>query len=69
VSVITNGEEPGNAPDKVTLTFHRYGNQYFFAKMTNPNKGWSLPKTVREKALMEARMPSVPLDIVASTKR
>ncbi len=69
VNIITNGEEPAKDQDKVTLTFHKYGNQYFFAKMTNSAKGWTLPASRPEKALMEARMSPTPLDIVASTKR
>ncbi len=68
-NIITSGDEPGNLSGKVTLTFHRYGDQYFFAKMTDSRKGWLLPKSVREKALMEARTSSKPLDIVASSKR
>lgn len=67
-NIIALEEQPGKSNGLVTLTFHRYGNEYFFANMVNPSKGWGLPESAHEKALMEARTSSKSLDIVASSK-
>ncbi len=68
--VITTGDQPGKDSGTVRFTFRQYGDQYFFGKMADSNKGWLTPKSVHEKALMmEARESSKPIDIVASSKK
>lgn len=64
--VITSSAQAGNQPGKVTLTFHQYGEQRFLASMSDPNKGWMLPESSRERRLIAARASEQSHTLMAS---
>ena len=57
--------EPGKLPGKMTMTFQRYGDQYFLSKVADSNRGWSVPKSAGEKELL-SRVSPTKLGVVAS---
>ena len=69
LTVLANGDQPGKIPGKATLSFHRYGDQYFLFKVSNSNQGWGLPQSVREKELIAASASPANLDVIASSRK
>ncbi len=60
--------EPGKKPGVATMTFHRYGEQYFLSSVSGESRGWGVRTSAAEKELI-ARAASPPrLDVVASVK-
>jgi hypothetical protein len=65
--VIGAPDEPGKLPGKMTMTFQRYGDQYFLSKVADSNRGWRVPKSNSEKELL-GRVSPAKLGVVASVK-
>jgi hypothetical protein len=63
--VIGTPAEPGKLSGKMTMTFQRYGDQYFLSTVADSNRGWSVPKSAGEKELLGRVSPSR-LGVVAS---
>jgi hypothetical protein len=57
--------EPGKLPGTMTMTFQRYGEQYFLSNVADSNHGWSVPKSAGEKEMLGRVSPSK-LGVVAS---
>ncbi len=67
VMVLVTGNEPGKIPNHVTLTFQRYGDEYFLSRVSNYDRGWGLPLSKREKELIANRALPQRLDVIASS--
>jgi hypothetical protein len=63
--VIGAPAEPGKLPGKMTMTFQRYGEQYFLSNVADSNHGWRVPKSAGEKELL-GRVSPARLGVVAS---
>jgi hypothetical protein len=51
---------------QAVLTFHRYGEDYFLAGVSNGARAWSLPQSRTEKELMARRTSPQPISIAAA---
>ena len=67
--VATFSEESGKLQGKASMSFHRYGDRYFLFKVSNQDRGWGLPPSVREKELIAAQVSAEPLGIIASSRK
>jgi hypothetical protein len=65
--LLANADEPGKVPGIAKLVFHRYGNQYFLARMADDNHGWAFLTPASEKELIAGQRARKQLEIVAST--
>ena len=65
--ILTHGDEPGKVAGKATLTFQRYGDQYFLSRVSTDARGWGLVPSAREKELIAKRAEPRKLDILASS--
>lgn len=69
---LTNVADPSKYKGLAVMTFERYGDRYFLANVSNPDRGWALPQSVDEKHLIAAASrqakPAQQLDIVASSR-
>jgi hypothetical protein len=45
----TQSGEPNAAPGYAKLTFHKYGERYFLARVSESGRAWELPRTPVEK--------------------
>ena len=68
IYVMGSPDEPGKIPGKMTMTFQRYGDQYFLSKVADSNHGWRVPKSASEKELI-GRISPTSLGIVASSRK
>jgi hypothetical protein len=68
IFVLSNVDDPGKVEGKMTMTFQRYGDQYFLSKVADYNHGWRLPKSAGEKELL-GRVSATNLGVVASTRK
>jgi hypothetical protein len=60
---------PPGAPKtrgQAVLTFHRYGEDYFLASVSNGARAWSLPQSTTEKELMARRASPQPISVAAA---
>ncbi|HUJ50240.1 MAG TPA: hypothetical protein VLW25_08570 [Bryobacteraceae bacterium] len=55
-------------PSEPRLQFTRYANTYFLSKIWNIDRGFSVPKSSREKELARRGVPSKTEDITLATK-
>jgi hypothetical protein len=68
--LIGSGDQPvKNARHQATLTFTRYGDRCFLSKVSDSDRGWSLPKSAAEKELIATRVPPRSLSLVTSNGR
>jgi hypothetical protein len=68
VFVMGSPDEPGKLSGKMTMTFQRYGEQYFLSKVADSNHGWRVPKSATEKELL-GRISPAQLGVVASIRK
>ena len=60
--------EPGKASGMVTLTFNRYGDQYFLSKVADHNRGSKMAPSKGEKRLMAGQLVVQPATILADAR-
>jgi hypothetical protein len=63
--VLTNRDEPGKLPGRATLTFTRYGDQYFLLRVANIERGLRVPLSSAERELMAGRASPRSIAVVA----
>jgi len=66
--VLAQGGAQSSTPGVATVTFNRYGDRYFLAKVSENDKGWEVIKSAVEKEMIAKKSEPAPLSIVASTK-
>ena len=64
--VMTHPSRPTTASGRASMTFNKYGDRYFLAKVSDDGRGWELPKTPVEKELI-AKRASPPQPVVVDT--
>lgn len=72
ILTLTNGAERSKYKGLAVMSFERYGDRYFLANVSNPDRGWALPQSHDEKHLIAATKgghPAKQLDVVASARQ
>ncbi len=68
--LIGSGDEPvKNARNLATLTFSQFGHRYYLSRVSDSQRGWSLPKSAEEKQLIATRALPRILSLVAAHGR
>jgi hypothetical protein len=68
ILVLASGADPGKVQGVGLLIFRKYGDQYFLSTVKSPDRGWAVPRSVREKELLAVRASPKHLELVASAR-